>query len=83
MVIQVNKGSLLGRFGRYSYDAAHYMMRKKLVNVVASDCHRPHHRTPVMIEAYDRLLEKYSREYLDVIFTENPKRICKSEEVIL
>lgn len=83
VVIQVNKGSLLGRFGRYSYDAAHYMMRKGLADVIASDCHRPYRRTPVMIEAYDRLLEKYSKEYLDVLFTENPKRICKGEEVIV
>lgn len=82
VLIQVNKGSLTGRFGRASYNAAHSMMQKRLVDVIASDCHSPHHRTPVMMDVYDKLQRQYPREYLEILFNENPERICSNQEII-
>lgn len=81
VVIQVNKGSLTGRFGRFSYNAAHSMMQRRLVDVIASDCHSPHYRTPVMMDVYDSLQKKYSKEYLELLFNENPRRICSNQAI--
>ena len=82
VLIQVNKGSLIGRFGRFSYNAAHSMMQKRQVDVIASDCHSPFHRTPVMMDVYEKLQKNYPREYLELLFNENPKRICSNQDVL-
>lgn len=81
ILIQVNKGSLTGRFGKFSYNAAHSMMQKRQVDVIASDCHSPHYRTPVMMDVYDSLQKKYPKEYLEILFNENPRRICSNQEI--
>lgn len=82
ILIQVNKGSLTGRFGKFSYNAAHSMMQKRQVDVIASDCHSPHYRTPVMMDVYDSLQKKYPKEYLEILFNENPRRICSNKDVL-
>lgn len=82
VMIQVNKGSLIGRFGKYSHRAAHAMMRRNMVDVIASDCHRPYHRTPEMTEVYRSLERQYSRDYLEKVFHDNPAMICRSQEVM-
>ena len=82
ILIQVNKGSLTGRFGKFSYNAAHSMMQKRQVDVIASDCHSPHYRTPVMMDVYETLQKKYPRTYLEIIFNENPRRICSDQETV-
>lgn len=80
-LIQVNKASLVGKFGRYSYNAAHTLMKRRLVDVVATDCHRPYHRTPVIVDVYEKLDGNYTREYLEKIFNENPRKICLDQEI--
>ena len=82
ILIQVNKASLLGKFGRGAYNAAHMMMRRFQVSVIASDCHRPYMRTPIMMDVYEDLARKYPRDYLEVVFNENPGRFCHNEPVI-
>ena len=81
ILIQVNKASLVGKFGRHSYNAAHMMMKKYQVDVIASDCHRPYMRTPIMADVYKELLDKYPKSYLDVVFNDNPDKICHNELV--
>jgi protein-tyrosine phosphatase len=82
VLIQVNKGSLIGRFGRLSYNAAHSMMQKRQVDVIASDCHSTFHRTPVMMDVYENLQKNYPREYREILFNENPQRICSNQKVL-
>ena len=61
---------------------AHLMMKRFQVDVIASDCHRPYMRTPVMIDVYETLERKYPIEYLEAVFEENPDRICSNEDVV-
>lgn len=79
--VQVNKGSFTGRFGRRAYHTAYRLLSHNLVTAVASDCHSPHQRTPYMRDAYQELAKEYSRDYLNVLFRENPVRICQDEPV--
>lgn len=81
-LIQVNKGSLQGRFGKQSYYASHNLMEHNLVSVIASDCHSPFQRTPYMLDIYEELSNVYSRQILDTLMRENPLRICKNQPTI-
>ena len=80
--IQINKGSFQGKFGRRAEKAAYLLMDHKLVSVVASDSHSPHVRTPYMEDVYEELLEMYPTNYVEMLFNENPKRICMNEPIL-
>ena len=82
MLIQVNKASFMGKFGRSAYNTAHMMMRRFQVDVIASDCHRPYMRTPIMEDVYMSLARKYPRQYLELLFEKNPGKICQDEPVV-
>lgn len=81
-VIQCNKGSFTGRFGGRCAITAYELLEHNLVSVIASDAHSYAHRTPYMLDAYQELLNGYEPEYLDILFDENPKRICQDEPVV-
>ena len=74
--IQINKGSFLGRFGERAQRTAYDLLNHNLVTAVASDAHSPIRRTTYMSDAYEHLVQSYSKDYLDALFTENPRYIC-------
>lgn len=78
-LIQANKGSIMGRFGRRPYDTVHKLLKNQLVSVVASDAHSPYQRTTYLLDAYEKLLEKYPEKYVKMLFEENPMRICQNK----
>lgn len=80
--IQINKGSFQGKFGREAAKCAYKLLDHHLVSVVASDAHSPHVRTPYMEDVYEELLEMYPNNYLEMLFDENPKRICMNEPIL-
>lgn len=81
--IQINKGSFQGRFGKRVMKAAYELLNHNLVSVVASDAHSPYQRTPHMADVYEQLLQaEYPQQYLDMIFRENPRRICENEPIL-
>ena len=80
--VQINKGSVLGRFGRHAEYAARHMLNHHLVSAIASDAHGPFHRTPYMRDAYEELLIEYPETYLRLLFEENPRRICQDRETV-
>lgn len=80
-VIQVNKGSFLGGFGRHAQHTAYHLLRQDLVSVVASDAHSPYNRTPYMREAYEEICAEYSKEKADLLFHINPRCICNNEQI--
>ena len=73
--IQLNKGSLLGSFGRREKATADRLMRHGLVTCVASDAHRSNTRTTRMEELQEYLEERYGAEYMYMLTEENPQRI--------
>ena len=80
--IQVNKGSLLGRFGRKEYNTAHSLLRHGLVTCVASDAHGVRQRTTCMDELYDILKESYGDNYTYMLMQENPERILSDRTLV-
>lgn len=80
--IQVNKGSLLGRFGRKEYNTAHSLLRHGLVTCVASDAHGIRQRTTRMDELREMLAERYSENYAYMLMQENPSRILNDSTLV-
>lgn len=73
--IQVNKGSLLGRFGMAVKRTANLLLEHDLVSCVASDAHSSQFRTPHMAEVEDFLIRNYGRTYTTLLLEDNPKKI--------
>ena len=80
--IQINKGSLLGSFGKKEHDCANRLLRHGLVSCVASDTHRPDTRTPEMGEVRRYLFERYGKEYSYMLLEENPSRILRNKALV-
>lgn len=78
---QVNKGSLLGRFGRNVKETADQLMEQGLVTCVASDAHSPKFRTPFMAEIQDYLEQVYDYKIAKQLLYDNPLRILQDELV--
>lgn len=78
-VIQLNKGSLLGRFGNDIRDTARLLLEHRLVHCIASDAHHRDIRTPELDEVR-RLTERLcGPRYTELLFDENPLRIVSDQ----
>ena len=76
-IIQANKGSFVGRFGKSARQTAYRLMDERVTEVIASDANRPYMRTTDMEDTYGVLTGEYPEEYLKQLFTRNPGRICQ------
>lgn len=81
-ILQCNKGSLLGRFGRSVYYTAMSMMEHQLIHVIGSDAHKAYVRTPSMYEIDEMITDMTSTEERDRLLVTNPERILRGEDVI-
>lgn len=81
--LQVNLGSLVGRYGNRARTRALRLLREGLVDVLATDFHgRPHlelHLEPVA-ERFRRL---DAHEHLALLTSTNPRRILEDEEPLI
>lgn len=80
-VIQANKGSFLGAFGKEEQDMAFSLLRHNLVHIVASDAHGTERRTPDMSSIFEFLGEIKGSKYRDMVLSENPGRILLGKEI--
>lgn len=80
--LQINKGSLLGRFGPQARQTATLLLEHGLAACVASDAHRPYERTTHMGEVKDYLDRVYGEEYRRLLLEENPARILDGRELL-
>lgn len=78
-VFQVNRGSLLGRFGRNAQAMALELVDRGFAAAVASDAHSPQMRTPWMADVRDLLLKRYPESMVRDLLVRNPDRILKNE----
>ena len=80
-VTQMNKGSVLGRFGRHVAETADILLRNDLISCMASDAHRSYIRTPHMWEAKEVLRQMGGYEFAWHLLEENPERIIKNRPI--
>ena len=75
-IVAKNKGSFIGRFGERAQRTAYKLLDHNLITAVASDAHSPVQRTTCMSDAYEYLSKSYPKDYLEALFTDNPRYIC-------
>lgn len=74
-VIQINKGSLLGRFGKEPEAVARVLLAHNLVHCIASDAHTSWRRTPYLADAMDVMTDLFSQDYARNVLEINPHKI--------
>lgn len=80
-IIQVNKGSLLGRLGTGAARCSAQLLRHGLVHVVASDAHDMKYRPPGFQSLLSALEPEVGREYLRLLLQINPQRILSDRPI--
>lgn len=81
-IVQVNKGSILGRLGRHAAATADWILSRGLAHVVASDAHSSAVRTTHMAQLRDYLESHYSIGYAYILLEDNPRRILQGKAVL-
>ncbi len=79
--LQINKGSLLGRFGEGARDVALRLISHGLAACVASDAHGAYRRTTDMREVRTLLNEEFGEDHADLLLERNPDRILAGKEL--
>ena len=82
-LLQVNRGSLMGRFGGHAQMIGMELVERRFAAVIASDAHSAHVRTPWMQDVHQLLSKEFSPRYADLLLEDNPASILKDEELYL
>lgn len=80
--LQINKGSLAGRFGKAPFQTAVLMLSHDLASFVASDAHRADQRTPVLDETFHWLAANFSENRAHRLLSDNPKRVLQNRPLL-
>lgn len=80
-VLQINKGSPLGRFGSEPHRVSRWMLEQGLVHVVASDAHSDVRRTPYLADIREFLSDTYGDGCPQLLLEINPAHILHNEPV--
>ena len=81
-VLQLNKGSLLGYFGKRVQSTAIALLEGGLVHLIATDAHSPHRRTTNMRHLRSWLENRCSEAYILLLLEENPTRLIKGRKMV-
>lgn len=81
-VLQVNKGSYMGSFGRRAEKYAYLLTDTGLCDVVASDAHGQYKRTTNLSAVHEYISTEWSVEYADLLLKENPFRIMTNRRIL-
>lgn len=76
IVLQVNKGSVLGAFGRRAEDTAVRLLCRGVVHIIASDAHSPEVRTTDLQPVRQWCLAHLGQEYTKILLQDNPGRVA-------
>ncbi len=81
-VIQLNKGSILGRLGSRAETVSRFLLERGFAHAVASDAHAPDARTTHMTQVLRHLENRYAPDYARILLNRNPERIIRDRELI-
>lgn len=77
-LLQINKGSVLGRYGEEERAFCRWLLDNRFVFAAASDAHSPFRRTTDMSESYEWVYIHYGKKYADDIFNNNPIKLLNN-----
>ncbi len=81
ILIQVNKGSLLGKFSKHVEKAAWTLFDHGLITCIASDAHSSEYRTPSMREIAGLFRDSDLEDAMHILMHHNPKRILEGKKI--
>ncbi len=81
-LIQINKGSLRGNFGKSAFNVSEFILKSRLADFVASDAHSPFSRTPYLEGVFEYVAENFSFDYANFLFNENPCRVIGNKKIL-
>lgn len=79
--LQVNAGSIMGRYGFRMRGYCRRLLRQGLVHFVASDAHDTDRRAPGLCACADYIIKRLGQREAERIFQENPSRIIANEYI--
>lgn len=82
-LLQINKGSLLGRFGRREAALSYALVQRGFAFAVASDAHSSAFRTTWMRQVQDLLSADFSPAVAQTLLTSNPRRLLSGANIPL
>ena len=82
-IIQVNSHSILGKSGKELQKVCNTLLNRNMVHVVGTDAHSSKRRTPIFLDAYKYVSEKYSTGMADDLFIKNNNAIINNEALNL
>lgn len=80
-LVQVTALSVTGGFGKRAHSAAHELLSRGQVHVIASDAHDPVHRHPRLDESFTAIAKEYGEDVSSMLFRDNPARIIRGQFV--
>jgi len=80
-VLQINKGSLFGMFGRRAAETAHWCLGEGCVHLIASDAHSPFRRTTRLRDVWEYAADLDSPAIADFLLRDNPARILADRPI--
>ena len=79
--LQLTGGSIMGEYGKTVQRTAVYLLQQDFVACVASDAHGLHHRSNFLMDVYDHLSLRYSKQYAQCLMYETPMGICCDNDI--
>ncbi|MCQ2492545.1 MAG: hypothetical protein MJ087_05845 [Lachnospiraceae bacterium] len=80
-LVQINRGSVLGRFGEECKSVSDYLLEHNLVTCIASDAHSSRQRSTYMGDVSDYLEDEYSYDFAKRLLYDNPKKIIENKPI--
>ncbi len=80
-LLQVNVGSVLGKFGRRVQKVAMWLLENRAVHFLGSDAHSPKGRTFELAKAVHYLEKHLEQEYIQELVNINPQKIIDNEKL--
>lgn len=80
-LLQINKGSLLGRFGHREAQLAYALVQRGFAFAVASDAHSSAYRTTWMGQVHSLLADHFSPATAHTLMTSNPRRLLSGGQL--
>lgn len=80
-LIQVNAGSIMGKFGFGTKQFSRKLLKQRQVHFVATDAHDTKRRTPYLSDCAEYISSEYSESYSRKLFHDNPGCILQDKEI--
>jgi len=81
VLLQLNAGSIVGKFGKRVRQLAAEMLNHQMIHFVASDCHSPTNRSMILSKAYQIVEHQWGTDTAERLFRIHPYKAVIGKEI--